>query len=107
MALNPKYPTIEHEQASEAIVYFFSASPVVEAVTLICSCARDKASRDSCLDMAVLVRPESVVIERESLEEQWHEFYEQENVFKRLEQVGKYSHVDLEFFCQLLCVPTA
>ena len=98
MVLNPKYPTIEHERASESIVHFFSASPVVEAVTLICSCARGKASRDSCLDMAVLVRPESFTTERESLEKQWGKFYGQEDVFRKLQGVGKYSHVDLEFF---------
>ena len=98
MAINPKYPTIEHEQAAEAIVHFFAASPVVEAVTLICSCARGKASRDSCLDMAVLVRPEVFANEREGLEEWWNSFYKRADVFKKLQQVGKYSHVDLEFF---------
>ena len=29
MALNPKYPTIEHERTSEAILYFFLGFPVV------------------------------------------------------------------------------
>jgi hypothetical protein len=98
MVLNPKYPTIEHERAAGTVVHFFSASPVVEAVTLTCSCARGKASRDSCLDMAVLVRPEIFATVRERLEAQWDEFYRQEDVFKKLPQVGKYSHVDLEFF---------
>ncbi len=32
MVINPKYPTIEHEQAAETVVRFFAASSVVEAV---------------------------------------------------------------------------
>ena len=32
MVLNPKYPTIEHEQAAETVVRFFAASSVAEAV---------------------------------------------------------------------------
>lgn len=98
MVLNPKYPTIQHEQAAETIVHFFAASSMVEAVILICSCARGKASRDSCLDMAVLIQPEIFGTEQEGLTKQWSEFYKQEAVFKKLQQVGKYSHVDLEFF---------
>ncbi len=48
--------------------------------------------------MAVLVRPEIFATKQEKLAEQWREFYEQADVFKKLQQVGKYSHVDLEFF---------
>lgn len=33
MALNPKYPTIEHEQAAEAVVHFFAAFPVISPVS--------------------------------------------------------------------------
>ncbi len=33
MALNPKYPTIEHEQAAETIVHFFVAFPVTETIS--------------------------------------------------------------------------
>lgn len=96
--LNPKYPTIEHELAAKTTVHFFAKFPVVEAVILICSCARGEANRDSCLAMAVFVRPEIFATRRERLAEQWREFYEQADVFKKLQQVGKYSHVDLEFF---------
>ena len=47
------YPTPEHQHAAEAIVEFFIRVPEIEAVCLICSCARGKASRDSCLDILV------------------------------------------------------
>jgi hypothetical protein len=61
------------------------------------SCARGKASRDSCLDILVLVPPEVLATARAALEQAWSEFYEGEEVFRTLRGVGKYSHVDLEF----------
>ena len=95
--MSAKYPSKEHEEASEAIVSFFSALQDVEAVILIGSCARGKATRDSCLDITVLVPPEVLSTKKAVLEQQWSNFYEEEAVFKKLRKVGKYSHVDLEF----------
>ena len=51
------YPTPEHQHAAEAIVEFFATIPEVETVCLICSCARSKASKDSCLDILALGNP--------------------------------------------------
>jgi predicted nucleotidyltransferase len=96
MELSPKYPTIEHERAAETVVDFFSQFPEVAAINLTCSCARGKASRDSCLDMAMLVQPETTAAQRQTLEQRWSQFYEQETAFKALKQVGRYSHVDLD-----------
>lgn len=95
--MDAKYPSKEHKEASEAIVRFFSALRDVEAVILIGSCARGKATRDSCLDIAVLVPPEVLSTKEAALEQQWSDFYKEEAVFKKLRKVGKYSHVDLEF----------
>jgi len=58
MRTKVKYPTVEHERASEAIVDFFSKCPGIEAVTLTGSCAREKATNASCLDITVLMLPE-------------------------------------------------
>ena len=33
MLLNPKYPTIEHEQIAETVVHFFADSPVAETIS--------------------------------------------------------------------------
>jgi len=97
MEKKAKYPTIEHERASEAIVVFFSSFPEVEGVVLIGSCARGKASRDSCLDITILMPRKEPLTKKTALEQQWSSFYETENVFKELRKVGKYSHVDLGF----------
>jgi predicted nucleotidyltransferase len=97
MQVKAQYPTAEHEQAAEAIVKLFSSFPEVEAITLVGSCARGKASSDSCLDIAILMSPETLLIKRTVLEQQWNNFYETAPVFKRLQEVGAYSHVDLDF----------
>jgi len=98
MRIKTRYPTVEHEQAARAVVKFFSSTPNVDAVILVGSCARGKASRDSCLDIAILVPPETLSNRENMLEQQWNKFYETENTFKKLRKAGKYSHVDLDFF---------
>jgi predicted nucleotidyltransferase len=96
MNTKPTYPSPEHDQVARAVVDFFSGQNV-DAVILTCSCARGKASRDSCLDISILLSPEDFTIRRDALERQWVEFYESEEVFEHLRRVGKYSGVDLDF----------
>ncbi len=95
--IHPSYPTEEHARAAHAIAEFFSAFSEVEAVLLVGSTARGKASRDSCLDVLVLARPEVLVTERAAWERRWSEHYERADVFRVLRRVGLYSHVDLDF----------
>lgn len=92
-----KYPSKEHEKASRAIVDFFSDEPKVEAIILYGSCARGKASKDSCLDILILVPPEELASEENLLSAQWEDFYKTDDVFRELQEIGKYSHVDLGF----------
>lgn len=89
------YPTPEHRRASEAIVDHFAAGPV-EAVLLTNSCARGKATRDSCLDMAVLVRPDLPHGDRLGLEQAWEVFQETREVIQALRRAGQYSEVHLD-----------
>jgi predicted nucleotidyltransferase len=96
-SFHPAYPTIEHEQAAQRLVEFFSQQPDVAAVILKCSCARGKATRDSCLDICILLPAEISIDRRFDLEQAWDEFHLTETVFKQLRQVGKYSHLDLDF----------
>jgi predicted nucleotidyltransferase len=53
----PLYPTLQHDLAAQQIVEFFSCTDGVDAVLLVNSCARGRATRDSCLDIIVLVSP--------------------------------------------------
>ena len=105
MEIRAKYPTTKHEKAAEATVSFFAGLPGVESVNLTCSCARGKASRDSCVDIAVFISPNLTEECRSALEEQWNDFYKSEGVFKTLHQVGAFSHVDLEFINGEFTIP--
>jgi predicted nucleotidyltransferase len=97
MKQSPAFPTSEHEKAAQAIVEFFVAGFKIDAVMLTNSCARGKATRDSCLDMNVLVAPEMLKVQRDALEKRWNEFGTSDLVFKSLRGVGKYSEVHLDF----------
>ena len=91
------YPTRSHAETAEAAVGFFSDRPEVDAVILAGSCARGKASPNSCVDLLVLVPPDVAPVRRQRLEEGWLDFHDREPVFQKLQLVGKYSHVDLNF----------
>jgi hypothetical protein len=91
------YPTPQHEKAAETITQFFSASYQIDAVLLVNSCARGKATRDSCLDMIVLAQPKLLQPQRSQLEADWTKFEESDPALQALKTVGKYSVVHLDF----------
>ena len=97
MHLRATYPSREHGEAAEAIVEFFITNYQVDAVLLVNSCARGKATRDSCLDMVVLARPELFQSQLPSWEEQWADFNRTNPAIQTLKTVGKYSVVHLDF----------
>ena len=54
----PGFPTVKHCAAAEAVVDYWAADPWAQAVLLTCSCARGRASVESCVDIAILVPPQ-------------------------------------------------
>lgn len=97
MPLQPSYPTPEHAAAAQAIVEFFSRGYPIEAVLLVNSCARGKATRDSCLDMVVLVQPDLLRKQREQWEQEWAAFDEASPAIGALKKAGRYSVVHFDF----------
>ena len=95
--ISTAYPTPQHAAAAESVTDFFSHQAAVEAVLLMGSCARGKASSDSCLDILVLVRPKTLASQRRELEALWSKRYTTSPVFQELLTVGGFSHVDLDF----------
>jgi predicted nucleotidyltransferase len=74
MKLEPAYPTPEHQKAAEAITAYFVSNYKIDAVLLVNSCARGKATRDSCLDIVMLVNPDESRSRLKDLEVGWEEF---------------------------------
>ena len=96
MHVQAVYPTPEHQAAADAITEFFSTRFQVDAVLVVNSCARGKATRDSCLDMNVLVQPEPLHAQRQHLEKEWEGFNATSPIIQSLQQAGQHSVVHLD-----------
>lgn len=97
MLLKATYPTPEHEAAAEVITDFFVSNYKIDAVLLVNSCARGKATRDSCLDIIMLARPDPSRSTLSALEAGWQELEQSGEAIKALYRVGKYSVVHPDF----------
>jgi predicted nucleotidyltransferase len=97
MLLQASYPTTEHEAAADVIVDFFVSNYKIDAVLLVNSCARGKATRDSCLDIVVLAKPDPSRSHLHDLEAGWEELEKSNEAIKSLYKVGKYSVVHPDF----------
>jgi hypothetical protein len=97
MKLEPAYPTPDHRQAADAITEYFVSNYKIDAVLLVNSCARGKATRDSCLDIVMLAEPEETRSSLKDLEVGWEEFEKSSPVIENLYKVGKYSVVHPDF----------
>jgi hypothetical protein len=97
MQLRPTYPTAEHQKAAEAITRFFAENYEIDAVLLVNSCARGKATRDSCLDIVALATPERVRTQLSDWESGWRQFEQKDTSLAALKRVGMYSDVHPDF----------
>jgi predicted nucleotidyltransferase len=62
------------------------------AILLTCSCARGKATKDSCLDLAVIIKN---IKDKEKIRKFFNRLTKTEKSFMTLKKVGAYSHIDL------------
>lgn len=86
------YPTQQHERAAAAITEFFAAHHETDAVLLTNSCARGKATRDSCLDMQIVVQPHAVA----ALDDAFTRFAAVNREIAELVGVGRFSELHLD-----------
>jgi predicted nucleotidyltransferase len=85
------YPTDAHRVAADELTELFAGRPETQAVLLVNSCARGKATPDSCLDMLVLVPPAV----RDELRPWWWEERERLPVVAELRRAGRFTDVHL------------
>ena len=86
------YPSQEHERAAEAITSYFAALEEADAVLLMNSCARGKATVDSCLDVQVIVSPEAV----DDMDKEWRRHAAHDDAVAALLRAGKFSDLHLD-----------
>jgi predicted nucleotidyltransferase len=97
MKAEPAYPSAQHQKAAETITQYFVSNYKIDAVLLVNSCARGKATRDSCLDIVMLAKPDTSRSSLKELEAGWEEFENSSQVIQDLYKVGKYSVVHPDF----------
>jgi len=86
------YPSQEHERAAEAITSYFAALEEADAVLLMNSCARGKATVDSCLDVQVIVSPEAV----DDIDKEWRRHAAHDDAIAALLRAGRFSDLHLD-----------
>jgi hypothetical protein len=91
------YPTPEHQKAADVITDYFVKNYSIDAVLLVNSCARGQATRDSCLDIIMLVQPGKERSPVSELEAGWVELERSNEAIQNLYKVGKYSVVHPDF----------
>lgn len=94
--LQGTYPTPIHEAAAEAVVVYFQQILETEAILLVNSCARGRATPGSRLDMIVYVTPESLARDGQRLKGEWLAFYRTDRRFEALRQIGRFAGVHLD-----------
>ena len=97
MLVRATYPTPEHQAAAEIITDFFISHYKIDAVLLVNSCTRGKATQDSCLDIVILARPDPSRSPFSDLEAGWARLENASEAIKALYKVGKYSVVHPDF----------
>ncbi len=86
------YPTLAHERATAAITAFFAERGDTDAVLLVNSCARGKATPDSCLDMQVIVAPDAV----NDTDAAFRSFAAEDDALVALQRAGRFSDLHLD-----------
>jgi hypothetical protein len=97
MKLGTFYPTPEHAATAESFVRFVTTNFDADAVLLVNSCTRGKATRDSCLDIIMLASPEKLRPQKEILETEFRRFEERDPSVQVLKHVGRYSEVHSDY----------
>jgi len=97
MTPQTSYPTQEHQAAAETISAYFAANHRTDAVLLVNSCARGKATRDSCLDIVVLAKPDPLRPALSTLEADWARLAQTNPAIEALKRVGRYSVVHPDY----------
>jgi hypothetical protein len=94
VAIPHAYPTPAHERAASAITAFFAQQDEVDAVLLTNSCARGRATRDSCLDMQVIVPPDAV--DADAVDAAFRRFVAGSDAIAELGRAGRFSDLHLD-----------
>lgn len=86
------YPTKEHENAANKMVEILSKDKGVLSILLTNSCVRGMATKDSCLDMEIIIKN---IKNKEKMKDKIEKLDNTVKEFIELKKVGKFSHMDI------------
>jgi predicted nucleotidyltransferase len=98
MMISCKFPTQLHQQIAELAHDFFQRHPSVDTTLIVNSCARGDATRESDLDLAILVKPSTSRADFQKLEDLWRNFLFTNSVVLQFRKSGKFTRVHLDLF---------
>jgi len=90
------FPTELHKAAIESIRDFFVKEAHVDTILLTNSCARGKATTDSDIDFAILVKPLTPVEAIDMLERKWLDFLRAEPILVKYSGSHRFAHIHLD-----------
>jgi predicted nucleotidyltransferase len=91
------FPTEIHQRTTEELLEFLQDQPEIEAVLLIGSCARGRASKDSCVDIGILIPPKLSSREKTMLQDRVREFLDNSQTYEEFVKSGLFTDIDIEY----------
>lgn len=96
MTRKPVFPTTLHSEAAGIIRDYFLATPFVDTVLVVNSCARGQAEAASDVDFAIVMQPETEPDEIREIEKNWQVYSEKEPTLLRYKQSHPFANVHLD-----------
>lgn len=90
------YPTLLHAEVAHIVQRFFANFKAVDTVLLLNSCARGKGTKQSDLDIAVLLKADEPEEAVEHLEAKWKNYAHDNDAIQAFEQMGAFTKVHLD-----------
>jgi hypothetical protein len=93
-----KFPTPLHERAAELFAGFAGHRDSIDTVLVVNSCAWGKATAQSDLDMAALVKTGTPASELKELEESWNRLAARNPAIAQFQEMSPFCKVHIDFF---------
>ena len=94
--MTPRFPTSLHQDAAECVRDYFSVLSNVDTVLVVNSCARGQAVPESDLDFAILVKPETSLGEKTTIESDWQTYAETQPALLKYKQSNPFAKLHLD-----------
>ncbi|HKF69059.1 MAG TPA: nucleotidyltransferase domain-containing protein, partial [Vicinamibacterales bacterium] len=95
---SPAFPTARHQSVADLAARFFKGHAEVDTVLVVNSCARGRATPESDLDLAVLVKPPLPAQRCQQLEMAWLSFGEANTQLVEFRCASRFAHVHVDVF---------